>query len=604
MTTPTAGYRITLAVSLFTLFFALSLITGCSSGTSKSLTTDPAPTANPQPVSPSSPPSVIPNPPPSPSPSPSPSIPPSGVNIATYHMDNSRSGLNPNESTLTPANVNPSTFGKLFSYPVDGYPYAQPLYISGLTISGALRNVLYIATEKDSVYAFDADNYGTGAPLWMASLLQTNETPSSGAILPWQGITSTPVIDVTTNTLYTVTAQRGGSSPAFRLHALDLLTGIEKFGGPVAINASVPGTNADSVNGVLTLTGSCLQRSALLLANNSIYIGFGGCHSGWLIAYDAHSLLQTGVMNMSPNVNGYGKYGGAGGVWMGGGGAVSDSDGNIYISTGNGYYDDSTSYGDSVLKLNPQLHLLDSFTPYDWAYLQCDDVDLASGGVMIVPNTANILAGGKSGIVYMLNTDDLGGMKAADIGAVQSLSVMSGLFAPFASTCVDNKGVTQTGLINSYQIYSTPSYFNDSVYIGVVPGGTSLTGTLRRFTYSDNVLTPAETSKDSIAHGSYSGTAFISSNGTTNGIVWLLDHGQPIQNADSGAAPTPAILRAYDATDLSIELYNSSKSIDVGGLGIKFTSAIAANGKVFIGTAHDPATIANPQGEVDVFGLK
>ncbi|MGD0759475.1 MAG: Ig-like domain-containing protein, partial [Candidatus Sulfotelmatobacter sp.] len=211
-----------------------------------------------------------------------------GTNVVMWHFDAQRTGLNPTEASLTPANVVPATFGKLFSYLLDGYEYGQPLLVSQLTIAGGLHNVVFAATENDSVYAFDSDNYGAGTPLWKASLLKSGETPmTDGPIQPFQGITSTPVIDTTSNTLYVVSTQTvtATSASTFRLNALDITTGLQKFGGPVTIQASVPGTNSDSINGVDTLKTSCVQRAALLLANATVYIGFGGCHSGWLLAY-------------------------------------------------------------------------------------------------------------------------------------------------------------------------------------------------------------------------------------------------------------------------------------------------------------------------------
>ncbi|HXP08995.1 MAG TPA: Ig-like domain-containing protein, partial [Acidobacteriaceae bacterium] len=263
--------------------------------------------------------------------------PSAGANITTWHVDNNRSGLNPNETSLTPTNVAPQTFGKLFSYLVDGYAYAEPLLMSNVTINGVVHDVLYVATENDSVYAFDADYYGTGAPLWKTSLLNSGEAPSSGPIQPYEGVTSTPVIDPVTNTIYVVSVQKAASGAAgFRLNALDITTGARKFGSPVVVQASVKGTNSDAVNGTISLPTSCIQRAALLLANGTIYMGFSSCHSGWLLSYDAHTLSQTGVFNASPNIDGEGTYGGAGGVWMGSGGPVADSAGNIYISTGNG----------------------------------------------------------------------------------------------------------------------------------------------------------------------------------------------------------------------------------------------------------------------------
>jgi hypothetical protein len=531
-----------------------------------------------------------------------------GANVPTWHYDNARSGLNANESTLTPGNVNANSFGKLFSYLVDGYLYAQPLYVSDLTISGAVHNVVFAATENDSVYAFDADQYGTGAPLWQVSLLQAGETPqpdSTGDIQPTLGVTSTPVIDLTSNTMYVASAQKNSSGSFFRLHALDLTTGAEKFGGPVTVTASVPGTNSDAVNGVVSLTTSCVQRAALLLADNTVFLGFGGCHSGWLLSYNAQTLAQVGVFNMSPNISGYGTYGGAGGVWMGGGGPVADGNGNIYVTTGNGPYDTTQgSYGDSVLRFNAQLQLLDHFTPYDYAFLWCKDSDLAAGGLLLIPGTPYALAGGKKGRLYLVNTLNLGGMQANDAGAAQTLWFEQDLSPAYSATCTDNTGDILTDQITGYQIYGTAAFFNGSAYLGVTPSVTSTPGPLRQFTYSNGQLTPGTYTADSIAPGSYGTTPFVSSNGTGNGIVWMLDHGEPIQNS-SAAAPTAAVLRAYDASNIATELYDSAQNAaDAAGYGIKFTSPIVANGKVYMGTAHDTLSVTNPQGELDVYGLK
>jgi hypothetical protein len=529
-----------------------------------------------------------------------------GANVPTWHYDNARSGLNANETTLTPANVNANSFGKLFSYLVDGYLYAQPLYVSNLTMGGAAHNVVFAATENDSVYAFDADQYGTGAPLWRVSLLQAGEVPQPGGdIQPTQGITSTPAIDLTSNTLYAVSAQKGSSGSFFRLHALDLTTGAEKFGGPVTVSASVPGTNSDAVNGVVSLTTSCVQRAALLLADNTVFLGFGGCHSGWLLSYSAQTLAQVGVFNMSPNISGYGTYGGAGGVWMGGGGPVADGNGNIYVTTGNGPYDTTQgSYGDSVLRFNSQLQLLDSFTPYDWAFLWCKDSDLAAGGLLLIPGTPYALAGGKKGRLYLVNTLNLGGMQANDAGAAQTLWFEQDLSPAYSATCTDNNNNILTDEITGYQIYGTAAFFNGSVYLGVMPSVAPTPGPVRQFTYASGQLTPGTYTADSIVPGSYGTTPFVSSNGTANGIVWMLDHGQPIQNS-SAAAPAAAVLRAYDAGNIATELYNSAQNVaDAAGYGIKFTSPIVANGKVYIGTAHDTLSVTSPQGELDVYGLK
>ena len=301
-----------------------------------------------------------------------------GTNVVTWHNDSWRSGLNAAEGTLNPQNVVSKTFGKLNSYLTDGYIYGEPVFVSNLTVNGAAHDVVFVATEKDGVYAFDADNYTSSSPLWQVSLLQFGETPTTNAsIQPYLGVTSTPAIDLNSKTLYVVTTESTSAGGTFRLHALDLATGAEKFGGPVLIQAQVPGTNSENVNGIVYLTTSCIQRASLLLANGSVYIGFGGCHSGWLVSYDAQKLTQTGVFNSSPNLNGEGTFGGAGGVWMGGGGPAADSQGNIYVTTGNGPYDGKTAFGDSVLKFDSKLNLLDHFTPFDYQFMDCSDKDLA-----------------------------------------------------------------------------------------------------------------------------------------------------------------------------------------------------------------------------------
>jgi hypothetical protein len=537
------------------------------------------------------------------------------TNVAMWHYDAQRTGLNPTEVSLSPANVAPQSFGKLFSYLLDGYEYGQPLLMSNLVINGSTRNVVFAATENDSVYAFDADNYNNGTPLWQVSLLQPGETPiTDGPIAPVEGVTSTPVIDTTSNTMYVVSVQTLTSTGAstFRLNALNILTGAQTTGSPVTIQASVPGTNSDSINGVVSLTTSCVQRAALLLSGGTVYIGFGGCHSGWLLAYNELTLAQTGVFNASPNLNGEGPYASAGGVWMGGGGPAADNSGNIYITTGNGPWDGLTAWGDSVLKFsnNGQLQMLDYFTPDDYRYMNCHDADLASGGLLLIPGSTEALAGGKTGVLYLVNTTDLGQEQVGDAGATQVVpGVLSYPLVPYSSSCTDPPPfppLTWTTNINSYEFFSTPSYFNGSVYVGITPTSTSIPVGIVQFQYS-GTLTPALESLPAMQLGSNGATAFISANGTANGILWLIDHGEPLQNQDppNGAAPTTATLRAYDALNLTSELYDSGMNAgDAPGYGIKFTSPIVANGKVYIGTGHDLTTVPNPQGELDVYGAK
>ncbi len=528
-----------------------------------------------------------------------------GVNIPTWHVDNNRSGLNAQETTLTPANVATATFGKLFSLSIDGYAYAEPLLISNLTINGAKHNVLYIATENDSVYAFDAD--AAGAPLWNVSLLKSGESPAHGTVAPYQGITSTPVIDPLTNTIYVVSEQTGPSGTSYRLNALDITTGAQKANSPVTIQASVPGTNSThDANGMVSLPAGCVQRAALLLSQGSVYIGVGSCHSGWLVSYNASSLTQTGVFNASPNLDGEGTYGGAGGVWMGSGGPVADGAGNVYISTGNGPWDPSQkSYGDSFLKFSPTLQLLDYFTPQEYDYMNCEDSDLAAGGLLMIPNSGQIVGGGKMGKLYLVNTSNLGQEHTNDTGAAQSIYVEQNLISPYSSSCTDNRpapNTTHPAMINSYEIFGTAAYFNGAIYIGVTP--TSATQVyVRRFQYSSGQLVPDTYASPGIQQSTRGTTPFISANNISDGILWMIDEGQPLGTS----SPTNATLRAYDAGNLASELYDSNqnaKNVDQPGYGIKFSSPVVANGKVYISTGTDLTTVSNPRGEIDVYGLK
>ncbi len=541
------------------------------------------------------------------------SAPAGVVNITTWHVDTNRSGLNANEQTLTPANVTPSTFGKLFSCLVDGYVYGSPLILSNLTINGATHNVLYVATEKDSVYAFDADTCGGGTPLWQVSLLQSGETPiTDGPIQPYEGVTSTPVIDPNSGTLYVVSSQTSSSGSTFRLNALDVTTGAQKFGGPVTIQASVAATNSAAVNGVQTLNTSCIQRAALLLANGNVYIGFGGCHTGWLLAYSASTLQQAGVFNASPNLNGEGTYASAGGVWMGGAGPVADGSGNVYVTTGNGPWDGQTAFSDSVLKFGPTpvsgsngtMQPIDYFTPYIYQYMDCNDADLASGGLMLIPGSTTLIAGGKTGTMYLVDSTNLGHESTNDDGAIQEQVWGEGLTdgGTYQSSCTDSTGVNYAN-ITSYEIFGTTAYFNGQVYLGVTPTSSTAPGGVRQFDFSGSLSPSADTSVFQ-QQGTRGTSPFISANGTSDGIVWMIDQGNPLQNT-SGAAPSSAALYAYDAANFPNELYDSTiNSGDAPGYGIKFSSPVVANGKAYISTGHDLTTVSNPQGEIDVYGLK
>ena len=528
-----------------------------------------------------------------------------GANVPTWHGDNQRTGLNGNEAILTTANVNPQSFGKLFSYFVDGYIYGQPLYVSNLTIKGGAHNVVFVATENDSVYAFDADTPGDGSPLWKVSLLGAGESAvlNPGGIRPFLGVTSTPAIDLVSNTMYVFSIQNSVTSGNFfRLHALDITTGAEKLGGPVIVTASVPGTSSKAVNGIITLSNGCLQRAALLVANGVVVIAFGYCGNGWLLSYDAQTLTQVGVFNTSPNLDGLNtSFPGAGGIWMGGGGPAVDSNGNIYVTTGDGPYEGITAFGDSALKFDAQLHLLDHFAPYDALFLGCKDADVASGGIMLIPGTTQALFGGKSGKLFMVNTTAMGGSKANDAGATQTLWFEEDLSPHYSISCTDTHNNNYTSNVTAYEIFSTAAFFNGSIYLGITPTGNA-PSPVRQFTYANGVLTPSLYTSTNFPAGSMGATPFISANGNSNGIVWVIDHGAPIRN--TGPA-TNAVLHAYDASNLGTELYNSGQNpADAGGLGIKFSSPIVANGKVFFATGRDQLSTPNPAGELDVYGLK
>ncbi len=541
---------------------------------------------------------------------PPPPPPTSAVNVTTYHYDNKRSGLNNSETTLTPANVKPATFGKLFSVTVDGYVYAQPLYMSGLTINGAKHNVLFVSTEKNNVYAFDADNYNNNQPLWQTSLLKSGETPVQGGNpSPYHGSTSTPVIDASSNTMYVVTQQTSSGTSSFRLNAIDITTGNVLNSAPVSAQVS-PAKNSDSVNGVLTMSQSCLQRTALLLDNATLYFGFSACGSGWLVAYDEPTLTQKGVFAVGPNNDGNGEYLGDGGIWMAGDGPVADGAGGIYVTTGNGPYNSaSNAYGDSILHLDSSLNLKDWFTPQDYEAMQCSDQDLSGGGLMMLPN-GNLIAGGKSGKLFQVDSANLGqGAHNGDASAISTIfpgDNVGMLSYSFTCTAADTTNPpngqpypngTWNGTKTPYQLFGTAAYYNNAVYVGMTPGPVVQLAmdSSGKLTLTNNAT------KEQVATGSYGTTPVISANNNSNAVLWVLDHGMPLQSKTASSA----VLRAYDPSDLSKELYDSSmNSADNAGYGIKFTPPVVANGKVFVATGNDANLATTSKGEIDVYGLK
>jgi hypothetical protein len=502
--------------------------------------------------------------------------------VFTQQNDVGRTGQNLNETTLTPQNVSAGGFGKLFSYTVDGQIYTQPLYVPNVSIPGqGIHNVIYVATELDSVFAFDADGL-TSSPLWQDSFIDLAQgiapVPCWGSecgVYPYYGITSTPVIDPSTNTMYVVSrADRPSNDTGLQyLHAVDITTGAEKFGGPVPLQGSVPGTGQGSHNGMISYDArGNAQRVSLLLLNGIIYIGCAGVRHGWILAYDAQSLVQTAIFSPSPNTV-------RSGVWQSGNGLVADSSGHIYASTGNGPFDadtGGTEYGDTVLKLDAKLNVVDYFTPGDQACRWANDVDLGSAGPMLLPLQSGnypdeMLASGKGGPpcdptgapIFLLNQDNLG--KYSSGGWIQEV----------------------VGSPHGY--WSSPAYWQGINGASVYAAG--YIDYLKMYSVSSGLLsdTPVSQSSNAFPIGA---TPSISANGNVGGIVWAIARQESL-----GTRPgkLPAVLYAYDATNLSTMLYNSAQNAprDQGGCANKFQVPTIANGKVYVAT----------QNEVDIFGL-
>ena len=501
----------------------------------------------------------------------------SSTAVLTYHNDNLGTGQNVHETILTTANVNASTFGKLFSLPVDGPIFAQPLYMSGVTVGTQVHNLVFVATEHNSVYAWDADT-ASSTPVWTVSFIN----PAAGitaipcaeaasgqgncsTITPEFGITSTPVIDSSTGTLYVVASTKevsgGTTSYVYRLHALSVTTGQEKFGGPVVLQAT---------SGSVTFVPiQHLQRPGLLLVNGVVYIGFGSHGDispwyGWLLGYNASTLKQVLAFNASPNA-------GDSGIWQSGAGPVSDATGNIYLNTGNGGFDANTGgidYGDSIVKLNSSGTVLDYFTPYNQATLDATDGDLGSSGLVLLPDQPGtyahvLVSASKQGVIYSVNRDGMGKYNPTSNQNIQSLA-----------------GLSTSGLFGS------PAYWNGNVYFA------AWNDYLRAFQVSNGTL--ALTSHSSVTLAFPGATPSVSSNGTSNGVVWIIQENVP--NDTEITNPPTAVLRAYDATNLANELYDSTQaagSRDAAGGAVKFAVPTVANGKVYVGNSN----------QITVYGL-
>jgi hypothetical protein len=491
-------------------------------------------------------------------------------NVLTYHNNNSRSGLNSAETTLTLTNVNSASFGKLFTVPVDGLVDAEPLYLSAVPISGTNHNLLIVATEHDSVYAFDADN---GTPLWHISTLKSGETTSDdrgcSQVTPEIGITSTPVISRpkgSNGVIYTVAMSKDSSGNYHqRLHALDATTGNELFKGPVDIMAKYPGTGDGSSGGfVIFDPAQYEERSGLLLLSGKLYLSWTShCdirpYTGWIMEYNPLTLAQGSVLNVTPNGN-------EGSIWGAGAGPAADGLGNIYFLDANGIFDNSLNsngfpssgdYGNAFVKLSTKngLAVSDYFEMDNGQQESNGDVDLGSGGAILLPNmkdssgtTWQLAAGaGKDSNLYIINRNNMGKFNSNSNNIYQELD-----------------GVLPGG------IWSMPAFYEGRLYYGPV------SQPILEFKFKNVKLSTSPVAQTVNAFGYPGATPSISSNGGTNGIVWAAEN------------TNPAVLHAYNALTLQ-ELYNSNQASggrDHFGAGNKFITPMIINGKVYVGTTN------------------
>ncbi len=498
-----------------------------------------------------------------------------GAQMTTSQVDNARTGANLNETVLTPRNVNARQFGKLFAMKVDGDVYAQPLFVPGVEIPGkGKHDVVFIATEHDSVYAFDA--YGNpAAPLWRVSLTGGGSTlPENDTecffIRPEVGITSTPVIDLQTGTLYVLARSKNGhmlSSNEFhqRLHALAITNGVEKFGGPVEIAAKVPGKGDGSSGGTVAFDPLKENpRAALLLSKGRVYLSWAsscdvGPYHGWVMAYDAQTLRQKAVFNDSPDAD-------DGGIWESDTGIAADEAGNVYVATGNGRFDvekGGRDYGDTLLKLSGgDLRVLDWFTPFNTDHLNITDSDLGSSGPMLPPlqkggHAHEVMVGGKAPLLYVVDRDRMGHFNPDNNNhAVQTVPTHGGIFGAAAYW--------------NHNVYLLSD--GDALRAYAMNGGKLTFKGASRFIFRDNAATPE-----------------ISANGDRDGIVWV------VSSKGWNTDDRTAVLHAADAADVSHELYNTEQNArrDRAGVALRFNMPMIANGHVYVGAKH----------EVDVYGL-
>jgi len=500
----------------------------------------------------------------------------SAIDVVTYHYDNLRTGQNVHELILTPANLNVSAFGKLGEFAVDGLVDAQPLLLANLAIPGkGNKNVLYAVTENNSIYAFDADSITAtgGTVLWQVSALLSGETPSDNRgcsqVTPQIGITSTPVIDRGRNAIYIVAMSKDSKGNYYqRIHALDLTTGKEIFGGPMTVQATYPGSGDNSSNGSVVFDPKQYkERPGLLEVGGTIYTMWSShCddrpYTGWIMSYSADTLAQTSVLNLVPN-------GSQGAIWMAGAAPGADASGNIYFIMGNGDFDTTLNpsgfpsngnCGNCFAKITSTtpLTLLDYFTPLNTVAESNSDTDFGSGGQLLLPDVVD------------------------DSGNIHHLAIGSGKDANIYVVDRDNMGKFNGNIDNIYQqingqlaggVYSKPSYFNGTVYYGAV------NDSIKAFPIVNGMLATTPSSRSAHTFGYPGATPSISASGTTNGIVWVVENS------------SPAVLHAYDATNLATELYNSNQAPNGKDTfsNNKFITPMVANGKVYVSTSKSVA---------------
>ena len=502
------------------------------------------------------------------------------TSVTTQHNDVARTGANLTETALNTTNVNVSQFGKLFERFVDDEIYGQPLYVDGLTIPGqGVRNVVFVATNNDSVYAFDADDPAAINPLWFATytnpaagivpVARTDVGQACGTYVDFAGrigIGGTPVIDPVAQTIYFVTRTKESGVFVQRLHALDIRDGTERPGSPLLIQASVVGTGdgRDAQNNIAFNPRTHNQRAALLLDHGTVYVSWAsycdqGPYHGWILGYDAASLQQVMVYNTSPD-------GGLGGIWQSGGGLTADPAGNIYALTGNGSFNGDTggrNFGNSFIKVSPAGTLVDWFTPFNWSFLNATDEDLGIQNALLVPDTNLIVGGGKEGVMYVLDRNNLGHYRSGNNGQI-----------------VQSFQASSAARMNGAPVYWNSPTYGPAIYVW--PAGDPL----KVFRLVGGLFqTPASAQSSILAPtGMPGGMLSLSASGSAvgTGILWAtLSRG-----GDANHASQPGILRAYDASNVTRELWNSQQNATRDSLGLfsKFSPPTIADGKVFVAT--------------------